>query len=102
MANRFQSFVPLFRPVLERCAFSTAAHIVASHAACKTNDANASQWEDGTGLYATGRAEQNVLRTLKKLAAAGIVRLDRGEGRARRPVLAARKVHFEIDLLAAP
>jgi predicted transcriptional regulator len=47
----------------------------------------------------TGRAEQNVLRTLNKLAAAGIVRLDRGEGRARRPVLAARKVHFEIDLI---
>lgn len=47
----------------------------------------------------TGRAEQNVLRTLNKLAAAGIVRLDKGEGRARRPVLAARKVHFEIDLI---
>ena len=47
----------------------------------------------------TGRAEQNVLRTLNKLAAAGIVRLDQGEGRARRPVLAARKVHFEIDLI---
>ena len=46
-----------------------------------------------------GRAEQNVLRTLNKLAAAGIVRLDRGEGRARRPILAARKVHFEVDLL---
>jgi predicted transcriptional regulator len=47
----------------------------------------------------TGRAEQNVLRTLNKLAAAGVVRLDKGEGRARRPILAARKVHFEIDLL---
>jgi predicted transcriptional regulator len=47
----------------------------------------------------SGRAEQNVLRTLNKLAAAGIVRLDKGEGRARRPILAARKVHFEIDLL---
>ncbi len=47
----------------------------------------------------TGRAEQNVLRTLNKLAAAGVVRLDRGEGRSRRPVLAARKIHFEIDLL---
>jgi predicted transcriptional regulator len=47
----------------------------------------------------TGRAEQNVLRTLNKLAAAGIVRLDKGEGRARRPILTARKVHFEIDLL---
>jgi predicted transcriptional regulator len=47
----------------------------------------------------TGRAEQNVLRTLNKLATAGIVRLDKGEGRARRPVLAARKVHFEIDLI---
>jgi predicted transcriptional regulator len=49
----------------------------------------------------TGRAEQNVLRTLNKLAAAGVVRLDKGEGRARRPVLAARKVHFEIDLPGA-
>src|SRR5258706_303129 len=46
-----------------------------------------------------GRAEQNVLRTLNKLAAAGIVRLDKGEGRARRPILAARRVDFEIDLL---
>jgi predicted transcriptional regulator len=47
----------------------------------------------------SGRAEQNVLRTLRKLTAAGIVRLDPGEGRAVRPVVAARKVHFEIDLL---
>jgi len=47
----------------------------------------------------TGRAQQNLLRTLNKLAAAGIVRLDKGAGRARRPILAARKVHFEIDLL---
>jgi predicted transcriptional regulator len=46
----------------------------------------------------TGRAQQNVLRTLNKLASAGIVRLDKGEGRARRPVLTARKVYFEIDL----
>jgi len=38
---------------------------------------------------------------LNKLAAAGLVRLDKGTGRARRPVLAARKVHFEIDLLGA-
>ena len=48
----------------------------------------------------TGRAEQNVLRTLRKLVSAGIVRLDKGEGRALRPILAARKVHFEIDLMA--
>jgi predicted transcriptional regulator len=48
----------------------------------------------------TGRAEQNLLRTLRKLEAAGIVRLDKGEGRARRPVVTARKVHFEIDLVA--
>ncbi len=47
----------------------------------------------------TGRAEQNVLRTLRKLSAAGLVRLDRGVGRAYRPVVAARKVYFEIDLL---
>jgi predicted transcriptional regulator len=49
----------------------------------------------------TSRAEQNVLRTLKKLETAGIVYLDKGEGRARRPVLAARRVHFEIDLLGS-
>ena len=49
----------------------------------------------------TDRAEQNVLRTLKKLETAGVVRLDKGEGRARRPVLAARKVYFEIDLLGS-
>jgi predicted transcriptional regulator len=49
----------------------------------------------------TDRAEQNLLRTLKKLETAGVVRLDRGEGRARRPVLAARKVYFEIDLLGS-
>jgi predicted transcriptional regulator len=49
----------------------------------------------------TGRAEQNVLRTLKKLETAGVVRLDKGEGGARRPVLAARKVRFEIDLLGS-
>ena len=48
----------------------------------------------------TGRAEQNLSRTLHKLSAAGLVRLDRGEGRACQPVVAARKVHFEIDLLA--
>jgi predicted transcriptional regulator len=47
----------------------------------------------------TGRAEQNVLRTLRKLSAAGLVRLDRGVGRAYRPVVSARKVYFEIDLL---
>ena len=28
-----------------------------------------------------------------------MIRLDQGAGRARRPVLTARKVHFEIDLL---
>ena len=49
----------------------------------------------------TSRAEQHVLRTLKKLETAGIVYLDKGEGRARRPVLAARRVHFEIDLLGS-
>ncbi len=48
----------------------------------------------------TGRAGQNLLRTLRKLEAAGIVRFDKGEGRARRPVVTARKVHFEIDLVA--
>jgi predicted transcriptional regulator len=47
----------------------------------------------------TGRAEQNLLRTLNKLVAAGIIRMNRGEGRARRPVLAVRKIHMEIDLL---
>ncbi len=48
----------------------------------------------------THRAEQNLLRTLHKLSAVGLVRLDRGEGRAYQPVVTARKVHFEIDLLA--
>jgi predicted transcriptional regulator len=45
------------------------------------------------------RAEQNLLRTLHKLSDAGLVRLDRGEGRAYKPVVTARTVHFEIDLL---
>jgi len=45
------------------------------------------------------RAEQNVLRTLHKLSAVGLVRLDKGEGRAYQPVVAGRRVHFEIDLL---
>ncbi len=48
----------------------------------------------------TGRTPQNVLRTLNKFAAAGIVRLNRGDGRARRPVLAVGKIHVEIDLLS--
>jgi predicted transcriptional regulator len=47
------------------------------------------------------RAPQNVRRTLKRLSAAGIVRLNRGEGRALQPVLTARKVHIEIDLAQA-
>jgi predicted transcriptional regulator len=44
------------------------------------------------------RAPQNVQRTLNRLSDAGIVRLCRGEGRAIRPTLTARKVHIEIDL----
>lgn len=44
------------------------------------------------------RAPQNVQRTLHRLSAAGIVRLSRGEGRAVRPTVQARKVHIEIDL----
>jgi predicted transcriptional regulator len=48
----------------------------------------------------TGRTEQSLLRTLKKLEAAGVLRLDRGDDRTRRPVLAARRVRFDIDLLA--
>ncbi|MGH8337236.1 MAG: transcriptional regulator [Gammaproteobacteria bacterium] len=47
----------------------------------------------------TQRAEQNLLRTLHKLAAVGVVRLDKGEGRAYQPIVTARTVHFEIDLL---
>jgi predicted transcriptional regulator len=46
------------------------------------------------------RAPQNVQRTLHRLSAAGIVRLDRGEGRMVRPYLTARKIHIEIDLMA--
>jgi predicted transcriptional regulator len=48
----------------------------------------------------TRRAEQNLLRTLHKLSEAGLVRLDRGAGRAYQPVITARKVYFEIDLLS--
>ena len=44
------------------------------------------------------RAPQNVQRTLNRLSTVGIVRLSRGEGRAIRPTLTARKVHIEIDL----
>lgn len=47
----------------------------------------------------SGRAEQNLLRTLRKMTAAGIVRLERGEGRAYSPKVIARKVLFEVDLL---
>jgi predicted transcriptional regulator len=47
----------------------------------------------------TSRAESNLLRTLHKLSEAGLVRLDKGEGRAYQPVVTARRVHFEIDLL---
>ncbi|HEY1931375.1 MAG TPA: helix-turn-helix domain-containing protein [Acetobacteraceae bacterium] len=47
------------------------------------------------------RAPQNVQRTLRRLSAAGIVRLSPGEGRALRPVLTVRKVHIEIDLAIA-
>jgi predicted transcriptional regulator len=46
------------------------------------------------------RAPQNVQRTLRRLSAAGIVRLSRGEGRALRPIVTARKVHIEIDLVS--
>ena len=45
------------------------------------------------------RAEQNLLRTLHKLSKAGLIRLDKGAGRAYQPVVTARKVYFEIDLL---
>jgi predicted transcriptional regulator len=45
------------------------------------------------------RAEQNLLRTLHKLSEAGLIRLDKGAGRAYQPVVTARRVHFEIDLL---
>ena len=45
------------------------------------------------------RAPQNVQRTLHRLSAAGIVRLNCGEGRAVRPTVAARKVHIEIDFV---
>jgi predicted transcriptional regulator len=45
------------------------------------------------------RAPQNVQRTLNRLSAAGIVHLNRGEGRSVRPILKARKLHIEIDLV---
>jgi predicted transcriptional regulator len=47
-----------------------------------------------------GRAEQNVLRTLHKMSAVGLVHLNKGVGRSYQPVVAARKVYFEIDLLS--
>ena len=55
--------------------------------------------ESETLATLTHRAEQNLMRTLHKLSEAGLVRLDRGEGRAYRPMVTARTVHFEIDLL---
>jgi predicted transcriptional regulator len=48
----------------------------------------------------TGRADENVLRTLNKFVDAGIVELRKGDGRALRPVLTTRKVLFEVDLVA--
>ena len=39
-----------------------------------------------------GRTEQNALRTLHKLSAVGLVRLDKGEDRAYQPVVAGRRV----------
>ncbi len=49
----------------------------------------------------TGRSEPNVHRTLKKLESAGIVAFKDGPRRARKPVLTARKVKLEIDLMAS-
>jgi len=46
------------------------------------------------------RAEQNLLRTLHKFSQAGLIRLDKGVGRAYQPIVTARKVYFEIDLLS--
>jgi predicted transcriptional regulator len=46
------------------------------------------------------RKEASVSRTLKKLAAAGIVEMVREPPRRSRPVLVARKVRLEIDLAA--
>ena len=45
----------------------------------------------------TGRAEQNVLRTLKKLETAGVVRLDKGEGRARRHCRILTSGHYDCQ-----
>ena len=45
-----------------------------------------------------GREESNVSRTLKKLEKAGIVVVEAGPGRVRRPILVARKVRLELDL----
>jgi hypothetical protein len=46
-----------------RCAFSTAAHMVASYAPSKTKDANGFQWTGGTDVYLTGSAEQKACET---------------------------------------
>lgn len=47
----------------------------------------------------TGRAEPNLLRSLRKLEQLGIVRFENGARRAKRPVVTARWVQFRIDLL---
>lgn len=45
----------------------------------------------------TARKEASVSRTLHKLAAAGIVRMEKSEGRRLRPTLAATGVRLDID-----
>src|ERR1043166_625578 len=44
------------------------------------------------------RKESNLSRTLKKLEQVGIVALQKGPGRTRRPRLVARRVTLELDL----
>ena len=47
----------------------------------------------------SGRHNQNLSRTLRKLREAGIIRMTKGEGRKLRPELMARKIYFEVDLV---
>lgn len=49
---------------------------------------------------ASGRAKSNLSRTLHTMARYGLVRLEKGEGRKIRPVVAFRKVELRLALAA--
>lgn len=50
----------------------------------------------------TGRKPSNLSRTLKRFEQAGIIRMAPGPGKTRQPLLVARKVRMEIDLMGQP